>query len=50
MVVDPWGRILLEASESEGVYLADIDLAEVTNARGRLTALKDRRPELYYNA
>jgi len=50
IVVDPWGRILLEASESEGVYLADIDLAEVTNARARLTALKDRRPELYYNA
>lgn len=47
MVVDPWGEIVLEASESEGVYLTDIDIAQVANARSRLTAFKDRRPELY---
>lgn len=47
MVVDPWGEILLEADESEGVYFADIDSAEVAKTRERLTALQDRRPELY---
>ena len=47
MVVDPWGKILVEAGESEGLYLAGIDLAQVEETRKRLTALKDRRPELY---
>jgi predicted amidohydrolase len=47
MVVDPWGEILLQADESEGVFFADIDIAQVTKTRERLTALKDRRPELY---
>jgi omega-amidase len=47
MVVDPWGEILLEAGESEGVYFAEIDITEVAKVRDRLTALKDRRPELY---
>lgn len=47
MVVDPWGEILLEADESEGVYLVDIDISQVAKTRARLTALKDRRPELY---
>lgn len=47
MVVDPWGEILLEAAEAEGIYCAEIDLSKVEEARGRLTALKDRRAELY---
>lgn len=47
MVVDPWGEILLEAGESEGVYLTDIDISLVAKVRDRLTALNDRRPELY---
>ena len=47
MVVDPWGDILQEADESEGVFFAEIDIAEVAKTRAALTALKDRRPELY---
>ncbi|MGK0176639.1 MAG: putative amidohydrolase [Lentimonas sp.] len=47
MVVDPWGEILLEANESEGVYFADIDIGKVTQIRSHLTVFKDRRPELY---
>jgi predicted amidohydrolase len=47
MVVDPWGEILLEAGEDEGIYYAQIDPAKVENVRNRLTALQDRRPELY---
>ena len=47
MVVDPWGEILLEAGESEGVYLTDVDISLVAKVRDRLTALNDRRPELY---
>ncbi|CAA6677946.1 MULTISPECIES: nitrilase-related carbon-nitrogen hydrolase [unclassified Lentimonas] len=47
MVVDPWGEILLEADECEGVHFVDIDIEKVAKTRSALTALKDRRPELY---
>lgn len=47
MVVDPWGEILLEADESEGSLFVDIDVSKVAKTRDRLTALKDRRSELY---
>ena len=47
MVVDPWGEITLEADESEGVHFVEIDIAKVAKTRTALTALKDRRPELY---
>jgi len=46
-VVDPWGEVLVEADESEGVFYAQINLAKVTKARKKLTALEDRRPSLY---
>ena len=47
MVVDPWGEIVVEADESEGLFFAEIDSSAVVKVRDRLTALKDRRPELY---
>ena len=47
MVVDPWGKILLEADESEGLFVVEINLQIVAEVRERLPALKDRRPELY---
>ncbi len=47
MVVDPWGEILLEADDQEGLHLVKMDVAEVEKTRNKLTALRDRRPELY---
>lgn len=47
MVVDPWGEVLVEADESEGLFYADIDVAAVEKARSKLTALNDRRVDLY---
>lgn len=47
MIVDPWGTVLVEANENEGVYFAEIDLNDVGRVRGRLTALKDRRKDLF---
>jgi predicted amidohydrolase len=44
LVVDPWGRVLAEAGEEPGVILADIDVAEVAKARGRIPALQHARP------
>ncbi len=44
LVVGPWGEILLDMGEGEGVGFADIDLAEVEAVRARLPALRHRRP------
>jgi len=44
LIVDPWGRILAEAGEEEGVIAADIDLAEVAAARAKIPSLLHDRP------
>ncbi|HEX8625054.1 MAG TPA: carbon-nitrogen hydrolase family protein [Allosphingosinicella sp.] len=43
LVVGPWGEVLLDMGEGEGVGFAEIDLAEVEAVRGRLPALRHRR-------
>jgi deaminated glutathione amidase len=45
MIVDPWGRVLADAGGSEpGVILAEIDVAQVVEARTRIPSLKHGRP------
>ncbi|MDP4002298.1 carbon-nitrogen hydrolase family protein [Methylobacterium sp. NEAU K] len=45
LIVDPWGRVLADAGGSEpGVILAEIDLAQVADARARIPALQHGRP------
>ncbi|MBE7198538.1 MAG: carbon-nitrogen hydrolase family protein [Parafilimonas terrae] len=45
MIVDPWGRVLADAGGSEpGVILAEIDVAQVADARTRIPSLKHGRP------
>ncbi|HOO76832.1 MAG TPA: carbon-nitrogen family hydrolase [bacterium] len=47
-IVDPWGRTVVEASETtEELLTAALDLAEAEEIRARMTVLRDRRPELY---
>ncbi|GEP02585.1 carbon-nitrogen hydrolase family protein [Methylobacterium oxalidis] len=44
IIVDPWGRVIAEAEGAEpGVILAEIDLARVAEARGRIPALQHAR-------
>jgi predicted amidohydrolase len=44
LVVDPWGRVLAEADHDEpAVVVADIDLAAVAEARGKIPNLKNAR-------
>jgi predicted amidohydrolase len=43
LVVGPWGEVLLDMGEGEGVAFADIDLAEVETVRERLPAIRHRR-------
>lgn len=47
MIVDPWGDIVLEAGEEEGVLRAAIDLEAVDRARRKIRVFEDRRPDVY---
>jgi predicted amidohydrolase len=44
LVVDPWGEVLLDMGDGHGVGFADIDLARIVDVRGRIPALRHRRP------
>ncbi len=43
IIVDPWGRILAEGGDQPGVFLAEIDLEQVMEARSRIPALRHAR-------
>jgi nitrilase len=43
MIVDPWGKVLGEQAEGEGLVLAEIDLALIHKVRAELPALSNRR-------
>ena len=44
LVVDPWGTVLLDAGETVGLHLAEIDLGRIAEVRGQIPALAHRRP------
>jgi predicted amidohydrolase len=44
LVVDPWGEILLDMGEKQGVGFADVDLKRISEVRSRIPALNHRRP------
>ena len=39
MIVDPWGEVLADGGEGEGVVMAEIDMAKVQEARNRVPSL-----------
>src|SRR4030081_3730894 len=43
LIVDPWGRILGEGGLEPGIVLAEVDLAAVATARGRVPSLQHGR-------
>ena len=47
MVVDPWGRVISELDEKEGVAVTDIDSSYVDQIREQLPLLSARRTDLY---
>ena len=44
LIVDPWGEVLAEGGESEGVIVAEIDPAKSAEARRRIPSLQHDRP------
>ena len=44
LVIDPWGKVLLDAGPQTGLYMADLDLEQVAQARTRVPSLfKDQK-------
>lgn len=43
LVVDPWGEVLLDMGEGEGVGFAELDMDRLADIRTRVPALKNRR-------
>ena len=43
LVVDPWGEVLLDMRDRQGLALADLDLTKVADVRSRVPALANRR-------
>ena len=44
LIVDPWGRVLADGGSTEGVAVAEIDLAQVELTRSRIPSLQHDRP------
>ncbi|MDQ0195174.1 carbon-nitrogen family hydrolase [Paenibacillus wynnii] len=47
MIIDPWGEIVCEASESEAILSGVLDLDKVRLIRQQIPIFLDRRPHLY---
>ncbi len=43
LIVDPWGEVLADGGEAEGIVTADIDLGRIATARHRIPALRHDR-------
>ena len=47
MVIAPWGEVILNGGEEEGIGYAEVDLDEVRRVRELIPVYKDRRESLY---
>jgi predicted amidohydrolase len=43
LIVDPWGRVLLDMGEQQGIAFAEINPGQVEEVRGSLPAIRHRR-------
>lgn len=47
VIVDPWGEVIADAGEAEGVIVGDLDAAEVERVRESVPSLLNRMPTAY---
>ncbi|MGQ0795341.1 MAG: carbon-nitrogen hydrolase family protein [Nitrosopumilaceae archaeon] len=47
LVVDPFGKILLDMKKKEGIGIADVSLERIKQVRKKLPLLKNRRTDIY---
>jgi len=46
-IIDPWGEVIIEAGEDEGILTAEIGINKVDEVRSSIPIFADRRPEIY---
>ena len=44
LVVDPWGEVLADGGEGNGLVFADVDLSRIEEVRSRIPVLSHRKP------
>lgn len=49
LVVDPYGKILLDMKKKEGIGIVDVSLERIKQVREKLPLLKNRRTDIYTN-
>jgi predicted amidohydrolase len=49
MVIDPFGSVILDMGNREGMEVVDIDISRVRSIRKSLPLLKNRRKDVYRN-
>jgi predicted amidohydrolase len=47
LIADPWGTVLAQAPDGEGVVTAELDAERLEDVRAKLPSLASRRPESY---
>ena len=47
IVTNPWGEIIAQADEKEGLIICEIDLSEIKKIREEIPLLKNKRNDLY---
>ena len=47
MIVDPWGKIVMEAGETPALLTAEVELDLVDEVRSRIPVFDDRREDVY---
>ena len=50
MIVDPWGVVIANAGDGDGVCIADLEPGRVAAMRAQLPVLTHRRPDVYATA
>ncbi|MBI2684454.1 MAG: carbon-nitrogen hydrolase family protein [Actinobacteria bacterium] len=50
MIVDPWGVVLADVRDGEGIAIADLDMARLADIRATLPALAHRRADVFPGA
>lgn len=47
MIVDPWGKIVIEATDEPFLVTAEIEMDRVEDVRAQIPVMDDRRPDTY---
>lgn len=47
IIINPWGTVIAQAPDGEGVVVANLDMAELDRIRKSVPSLANRRPHIY---